>query len=68
MKQLAQSRTTPWWNAPPERMFKAYYMTLRVHYGMPALEAYTYARKHGLALGVGKPGGIIGLMKEALAK
>jgi hypothetical protein len=55
-----------WWNADPARMFEAYYMTLRVHYEMPALEAYNYARQHGAAVGVGTPGGVIGLMRAAL--
>lgn len=55
-----------WWDAPPERMFEAYYMTLRVHYEMPAAQAYAYAKQHGDSVGVGKPGGVIGLMKGAL--
>lgn len=56
-----------WWNVPPEDMFRAYYMTLRIHHGMTALDAYTYAREHGPSLGVGREGGIIGLLKEALS-
>jgi hypothetical protein len=55
-----------WWNQPPERMFEAYYMTLRVHYEMPALDAFIYAKEKGPEVGVGRPGGIIGLIKEAL--
>lgn len=47
-------------------MFEAYYMTLRVHYEMPAAQAYAYAKQHGDSVGVGKPGGVIGLMKGAL--
>ncbi len=56
----------PWWRAPPEQMFEAYYMTLRVHHSMPALEAYNYAKKNGDLLGLGLPGGFIGKMREAL--
>jgi hypothetical protein len=55
-----------WWNAAPDRMFEAYYMTLRVHYEMPAIEAFRYAKEHGHKVGVGVPGGIIGLMKREL--
>lgn len=35
-------RKDQWWNATDK--FQAYYMTLRVHYGMPALEAYAMAK------------------------
>lgn len=31
-----------WWNAT--NTFEAYYMTLRVHYEMPALEAFRMAK------------------------
>lgn len=37
-------RKGQWWNADDK--FQAYYMTLRVHYEMPALEAYRMARKN----------------------
>lgn len=33
-----------WWNAPPDEIFRAYYLCLRTHYEMPALEAYATAR------------------------
>lgn len=56
----------PWWNAPPNRMFEAYYMTLRVHYQMPAALAFECARKNGPLVGVGRPGGVVGLIRDTL--
>ena len=57
----------PWWNAPPERMREAYYMTLRHHYEMGAREALETVRRCETTLGIGRPGGFIGLIKEAIA-
>lgn len=34
-----------WWNEPAESRTTAYYMTLRVHYGMCALEAWDYIKR-----------------------
>ncbi len=34
-----------WWNAPSEGRFRQYYLTLRWHYEMPALEAFNYAKR-----------------------
>ena len=66
MSRLFDPHKGQWWNAAPNRMFEAYYMTLRVHYSMTALEAFKYAKEHGAAVGVGLPGGVIGLVREAL--
>lgn len=57
-----------WWNATPEQMFEAYYMTLRVHYEMTAANAFAVAKANKELLGIGKPGGFIGLMKQAITK
>ncbi len=56
----------PWWNAPPEQSFQAYYMTMRVHYEMPAAEALATARRAAPALGIGTPGGFMGLLRNAI--
>lgn len=34
-----------WWNAPTEERFRAYYMNMRLNYGMTAVEAIAYARR-----------------------
>jgi len=34
-----------WWRAPAEKRFWAYYLCLRIHYEMPALEAFRYAKQ-----------------------
>lgn len=59
-------RDGAWWNAPPAQMFQAYYMTLRVHYGMPASEAFERAKENREALAIGQPLGIVGKIREAL--
>lgn len=40
-------RWTPgtWWRAPDDQKFRAYYLNLRTNYGMPAREAFAYARQ-----------------------
>lgn len=38
-------RKTPWWNAPADRIREAYYMTMRVHYEMSALKAWTETKR-----------------------
>jgi hypothetical protein len=57
-----------WWNAASSQMFEAYYMTLRVHYGMTASDAFATAKANKEVLGIGMPGGFIGLMKQAINK
>lgn len=43
---------TPWWTVPTAdgQQFKAYYMTLRVCYEMPACQALRVARKNAEVL------------------
>jgi hypothetical protein len=55
-----------WWNAPagPQQL-RAYYMTLRVHYGMPAAEAWDYAKRNADALGITR-GGFIENLRRAI--
>ena len=55
-----------WWNAPPEKSFEAYYMTLRVHYEMPAKEAFEYAQRSREILALGQPGGFMGLLRRSI--
>lgn len=56
----------PWWNAPPERAFQAYYMTMRVHYEMTAADALATARRAAPGLGLGTPSGFLGLLHDAI--
>jgi len=42
-------------------------MTLRVHYRMPALEAWATVMRNADTLGIGRPAGFIGQIQEALA-
>lgn len=41
---LFDPHKSQWWNAPNK--FEAYYMTLRVHYGMYAWEAFKMAKEN----------------------
>jgi hypothetical protein len=43
-KTLWNVHESPWWHAPTERRFEAYYMNLRVHYGMEAAAAFARAK------------------------
>lgn len=43
---LYNIKQSPWWNAPPDKKFEAYYMNLRVNYHMTAIEAYNMAKKN----------------------
>lgn len=54
-----------WWNAPPAQAFQAYYMTLRVHYGMQAWEAFSYAKKSAAALHLGETQAFLPALREA---
>lgn len=45
MSRFTFTKYGQWWNAPDEERFHAYYMNLRTNYGMPALEAFTYAKQ-----------------------
>ena len=63
---LWNPRVNQWWNAPPNKMFEAYYMTLRVHYGMGAQDAFRTAKANKECLGLDEPGGIVGKIKRAL--
>jgi hypothetical protein len=56
----------PWWNAPPELQRQAYYMTLRVHYQMPAAEALAMVRRNTEGLSLGTPPGFMGLLRAAI--
>lgn len=42
--RLFNPRKGQWWNAANKR--EAYYMTLRVHYHMPALEAWQMMKRN----------------------
>lgn len=55
-----------WWTAPPSEQRWAYYMTLRVHYEMPAAEALRAVNQNSEVLGVGRPLGFIGVLREHL--
>ena len=58
---------TPWWTVPTadRQQFKAYYITLRVCYDMPASQALRVARKNAEVLGLRGDGFILRL-KRAL--
>lgn len=56
----------PWWNAPPEQSFQAYYMTMRVHYEMTAADALATARRNTTVLGLGTQEGFMGLLRKAI--
>jgi hypothetical protein len=48
-----------WWRAPDHERLWAYYLCMRQCYGMPALEAWTYAKEH-------YPGDLIGNIRAAI--
>lgn len=45
MSKLFDPRQGQWWNAPAEQREQAYYMTLRVHYEMSALDAWNTLKR-----------------------
>jgi hypothetical protein len=45
IQMIFNPRASQWWNAAPSEKFQAYYMTLRIHYEMPALAAFNYAKE-----------------------
>lgn len=55
-----------WWNAPTGQQFEAYYMTLRVHYEMPALDAFRAAKANAGVLSLDAKPGFLGSIREAL--
>lgn len=66
MPALFNPRKSQWWNAPLGEQRRAYYMTLRVHYEMPAAEALRLTNRNAEALCLDKGPGFIVNLRNAI--
>lgn len=68
MSKLFNPYKGQWWNAPMGQQFQAYYMTLRVHYEMPALDAFVMAKENMGVLSLDAEPGFMGTLRRVLSK
>lgn len=64
--RLWDVHAAPWWNAPAAQSRRAYYMTMRVHYGMSAAEALATTNRNAGELGLGAERGFMLILREAI--
>ena len=64
--RLWDVHAAPWWNAPAAQSRQAYYLTMRVHYGMNAADALATTKRNAGELGLGSERGFMVILRDAI--